>query len=379
MKKNSRLKLIVNAIPLLNISTGIGRYLDCLYSQLEEQFNDEVEFGYFDGTSVSNSRPRGPANVTRWSSQVDFFWKLPTLAALTLRIISHYQRELCFIKAAKGYDIYHEAAFFPFAAPGRVKTAFTLHDLSLIRFPRFHPKERVLYARFFLRRRCKLVDRFMTDSIFIKNEILEHLAVSEHRVDVIPLAHDRRIFYPRDAEEVEQAKIHYKLPKYYFIAVGSGDPRKNMDIIPKALAAAGLEAPLVLAGWSGWSEDNIFEKHIIPLGYVANDDLARLYSGALALVYPTLYEGFGLPVLEAMACGCPVVCSRRASIPEVAGDAALYLENPEQSGELGNLMRRLACSPALAEEHSRKGIKQAASFSWERAAQATYRVFKGLL
>lgn len=379
MKNNRKLKLVVNAIPLLNISTGIGRYLDCLYFQLEQQFKDEIEFGYFDGTSINSSRPRGPANVTQWSSHVDFFWKLPTLVTLALRIISHYQRELCFSKAAKGYDIYHEAAFFPFVAPERVKTTFTLHDLSLIRFPQFHPKERVLYARFFLRRRCKLVDQFMTDSRFIKSEMLEHLAVGENRVNVIPLAHDPSIFYPREIEEVEQTRTRYRLPQNYFIAVGSGDPRKNMNIIPKALKDAKLEAPLVLAGWLGWSENKAAEKHIIPLGYVANDDLAGLYSGALALVYPTLYEGFGLPVLEAMACGCPVVCSRRASIPEVAGDAALYLENPESSEELGNLLQELVFNPTLAKELSLKGIVQASLFSWERAAQSTYRVFRELL
>jgi len=375
----SNLRLVVNAIPLLNIGTGISRYLHCLYSRLEEQFKDEIEFGYFDGISVNSSRPRGPANVTQWSSHVDLFWKLPTLAALALRIMSHYQRELCFSKAAKGYDVYHEAAFFPFVAPERVKTAFTLHDLSLVRFPQFHPKERALFARFFLRRRCKRVDRFMTDSRFIKSEILEHLGVSENRVDVIPLAHDPGIFYPRDTEEVAQTRIRYKLPKSYFMAVGSGDPRKNMDVIPKAMIEAKLETPLVLAGWSGWSENGALEKRTIPLGYVADDDLARLYSGALALVYPTLYEGFGLPVLEAMACGCPVVCSRRASIPEVAGDAALYLENPGKSEELGNLMQTLARDPMLAKDLSCKGLAQASSFSWGKTAQATCRVFRELL
>jgi len=379
MKTKRKFKLVVNAIPLLNIGTGIGRYLDGLYSQLEEHFRDEIEFGYFDGTSVNSNRPQGPGNVEQWSSRVDWFWKLPAFAALALRIVSHYQRELWFSRAAKDYDVYHEAAFFPFLAPKRIKTAFTLHDLSLVRFPQFHPKERALYARIFWRRRCKSVARFIADSQFVKEEIIQDLGVSEKQVDVVPLAHDPRFFYPRSPDEVALVRSRYRLPKDYFITVGSGDPRKNMDVIPRALLAAKLEAPLALAGWSGWSENRTAEKQVIALGHVANDDLAGLYSGALALIYPTLYEGFGLPVLEAMACGCPVVCSRRASVPEVAGDAALYLENPEQSEELGDLMRKVALNRSLAEELSCRGLVQASSFSWQKTAQSTCRVFRELL
>jgi glycosyltransferase involved in cell wall biosynthesis len=378
MRTVKKLNLVLNAIPLLNISTGIGRYLDCLYSQLEKQFNSEIEFGYFNGISLLKHPPRGPSNLNQWSSKVDFFWKLPTLPALCLRLASHVQRELFFRKVAEGAHIYHEASFFPFFPLNGAKTAFTLHDLSLIRFPEFHPKERVLYAKLFWRRRCRLVDQFVTDSQFIKDEIVSCLGVEEKRVRVIHLAHDSRIFYPRAQREIEQTRARYAIPDKYVMTVGSGDPRKNMDIIPAALVGSGLSTPLVVVGWSGWSEAKIRDSNSIQVGYVPDEDLAALYTGAQALIYPSLYEGFGLPVLEAMACGCPVICSRRASLPEVAGEAALYLENPYDSRELGDLLRQVSSEPSFSGELSQKGMERASLFSWEKAAIATFKIFKDL-
>ncbi len=379
MGGHSRIKLIINAIPLLNIGTGIGTYIQCTYAALEDRFRHKIQFGYFDGLRVSDYRPRGPSDLSQWSSHVDLFWKLPAFPALALRILSHWQRELCFRRAAKGYDIYHEAAFFPFVPPRPVKTVFTLHDLSLIRFPQFHPRERVLFARIFMRRRCSLVDQFLTDSHFIKREIEHYLHIDADKIKVVPLAHDSTIFYPRDSSDVDETKRRYALPDKYFIAVGSGDPRKNMGIIPLALEAADTDIPLVVAGWSGWTQKSIKLKHVSALGYVANEDLARLYSGAIALVYPSLYEGFGLPILEAMACGCPVICSREASIPEVAGEAALYLKDPKDSLELGSLLRKIASDKTLREQLSQFGIDRASRFSWEKTAQQTFSAFKELM
>jgi alpha-1,3-rhamnosyl/mannosyltransferase len=169
----------------------------------------------------------------------------------------------------------------------------------------------------------------------------EILNADAEKITVTHLAHDGKIFSPGSPEEIRALLKRQTLPERYFLFVGGGDPRKNLDVVPEALEKAGIEIPLVVVGWSGWSDEKP-RKNIISLGYVSDDDLAGLYSGAIALIFPSSYEGFGLPILEAMACGCPVVTTREASLPEVAGEAAMYLNEPRNSAELGDVLKKLA-------------------------------------
>lgn len=375
MKARKKIRLIVNAIPLVNVNTGIGRYLRCLYSQIEALYRNELEVSYFDGNCISERMPSGPTDWDKRVRRVSLFWRLPGVPALHIRVIFHAWREARFRKAARGYDLYHEAAFFPFAPVPGAKTVFTIQDLSLLRCPEFHPRERVLFSRLFFRRRCNTVERFLTISHFSRREIEDLLGLSDPRISVTHLAHDRSIFYPRTPRETEEVRTRLSIPSRYFIFVGNGDPRKNRQVIPEAIRAAGIDTPLVAVGWSGWSKNQIEEEKVIHLGYIPDEDLAKLYSGAAALVYPSLYEGFGLPVLEAMACGCPVVCSRSASLPEAAGDAALYLENPLDPLELAALLDRITSEPGLREKMSRDGLAHASRFSWEKTARETFDVF----
>lgn len=128
----------------------------------------------------------------------------------------------------------------------------------------------------------------------------------------------------------------------------------------------------------GWSAEKPWN-NVISLGYVSDEELAQAYSGALALIFPSSYEGFGLPILEAMACGCPAVTTREASLPEVAGEAALYLNNPRDSAELGHILREIAASTSLRDEIGLKGKIWAKEFSWEQTAQATFQAFRQVL
>ncbi len=371
----SRMKILVNAFPMANVNTGIGRYLRCLYQALEKDYGDRLEIGYFDGKRVSSTMPSGPENLTRWSNLVSLFWRLPTYPALLLRLLFHFNQERHFRKCAGDFDIYHEAAFFPFQVPAHIKIVFTLTDLSLVRFPEHHPRERVLYSRLFFRRRCKRVKRFLSISSFIQREMEVYLGVNPRDITVTTLGYDPAVLYPRSSMEIKDCLIRYGLPERYFLFVGSGDPRKNMSIIPEALDRADLTAPLVVAGWSGWAENASWEK-VRLLGYVDDDDLARLYSGALALIFPSRYEGFGLPVLEAMACGCPVVTTREASMPEVGGDAALYMKDPGDAEGLAAMLKELAESPLCRRQWAEKGMAQARRFSWRNTAETTFRAFE---
>lgn len=341
-------------------------------------YGDRLEIGYFDGVKVSSTMPSGPANLNSWVRKVDLFWELPVYPALMARLVLHVVRQALFRQCSRHYELYHEAGAFPFAVPPNVKTVFTIQDLSLIRFPQYHPRERVLYSRLLFRRSCKTVDRFLAVSEFTAKEMQSYLGIDPKKITITLEGYDDKIFSPRCDREIGPLLRRHALPKKYFLFVGGGDPRKNLNVVPEALGKAELKTPLVVVGWSGWSDEKSW-KNIMPVGYVSDDDLVGLYSGATALIFPSSYEGFGLPIVEAMACGCPVVTTREASLPEVAGKAALYLNDSRNRAELGHLLNKLAASSAIRTEFSRKGMLQAEKFSWEKTARATFQVFLEVL
>jgi glycosyltransferase involved in cell wall biosynthesis len=188
---------------------------------------------------------------------------------------------------------------------------------------------------------------------------------------------------------VEDARKRYALPERFLIHVGTIEPRKNLRRLVEALQQLrerGLEIPLVIVGAKGWLYDELFrrveeldvdDKILFP-GYVAAADLPSLYSAATAAVMPSVYEGFGLPVLEAMACGTPVVSSDTSSLPELGGDAALYFDPYDLDG-MANAIRDVWTDADLREDMSQRGFEQAASFSWQRAADETLRVYERTL
>ncbi|NCC25918.1 MAG: glycosyltransferase family 1 protein [Deltaproteobacteria bacterium] len=369
------MRILVDAIPLNNIATGISRYLRCLYTALGRN-HPKAEIAWFDGRGLRPDMPQGPADQASWSLMARIFWKLPPGLALMVRMAVHRRRQRAFFGLAQGFDVYHEAGFFPFAAPNGTRTVFTLHDVSIMRFPQHHPRERVLYYDRCLGPGLDRTDAFLTVSEFSAREIKDVLGIDRKRITVTPLAHDPQLFRPVSKPEIERVRTKHGLPERYFLFVGSGDPRKNTAVLPKALARSGLDIPLVRAGWSGW--DNASGPgQVIRLGHVPDKDLAGLYAGALAFVFPSIYEGFGLPVLEAMSCGCPVLCSDRASLPEVGGDAVLYCRDPENPGAWVEPMLRVAKDRALRDDLSRKGLARAREFSWNRTADTTWKVLKG--
>ncbi len=365
-----KLRVIVNAVPLATVNTGIGRYLRCLYAALERGYGNRLEIGYFDGRRVRDVPPRPPENLARRSRWTDLLWKLPPLAALGVRLARHAQREMVFWRAARGYDVYHEAAFFPFAVPRGVRTVFTVHDLSLLTLPEHHPAERVRYFRMFFFKRLRQVSRFMAVSGFTRDEMVRVLGLDAGKIRVTWNAHEPDVFHPVDGP------LPAGVPERFFLFVGTYDPRKNMHVIPKALALSGLDAPLVTAGWTGWSRERMEGGPPVELGYADDAVLAALYSKALALVYPSVYEGFGLPVLEAMACGCPVVTSRLSSLPEVAGEAGLYLDDPSDPVEMAAMLRRVAGDAALRAEKAELGLARSRLFSWDETARRTFEEFE---
>ncbi|XXJ18844.1 glycosyltransferase family 4 protein [Desulfovibrio caledoniensis] len=352
----------------MNVKTGIGRYVESLYSVMEQQYSDLFEFRYFDGVDAVSSLPSGAQDLDRWSAKAALFWKLPPSISYLIRLALHRVRERRMLSLSGKFDVYHETAMFPFRVQDGVATLLTVHDLSLERYPQFHPAERVRYYNRFFAKRLRLVDAFVSVSDFTRRELLSSHDVDSRPVAVTPLACDRELFHPRQGEEVEAVKRELGIRGDYFLFVGTNDPRKNISLLFEAVHG-NPDTQLVIAGWSGWGGK--LPGGALDVGYVSDHALACLYSGATALVYPSLYEGFGLPVLEAMSCGCPVILTREASLPEVAGEAGCYLSGPRAVEELVSIMKRLGTDEPFRRAKSAASLERAEQFSWERTARLT--------
>jgi len=227
-----------------------------------------------------------------------------------------------------------------------------------------------------------------------KNDLLNHVKLNPERVFVTHLAANTALFYPcNDAEKLASVKHKYGIPDApYILGVSTLEPRKNLEHVIRCFAKVvqqqGIkDLNLVLVGAKGWEYDKIFQEianfglskdRIIITGYVADEDLAAIYSGAMVFIYPSLYEGFGLPPLEAMQCGIPVITSNNSSLPEVVGDAGIMLDAADADGLCHSILK-LYRTPALRQEMSLKSLAQAKKFSWERCTQETIAAYKTAL
>lgn len=380
------LRVLVNAWPMTGVVTGVSRYLRNLYGTLgTDPFSQFVRLAYFDGQRVRHTMP-SPTGTASWIKSRSAVWKLPAPVVFALRSAHWLTFEISLRRHFRNafYDIYHETAFVP-AAQRAAPTVFTVYDLSLLRYPETHPKERVWFFEFFRNRRFHYSNHIVTLSRFVKNEVCDFLHWPEERVTAIPLAPAPH-FKPKSSEDVQRVLKRFAIPSDYILFVGSLEPRKNLQAVIQALSKTTSKIALVLAGWAAWGEKRWLHeaerkgllKRIFLTGYVDDETLACLYSGALALVYPSLYEGFGLPILEAMACGCPVICSNASSMPEVAGDAACYI-SPHNPEELSHAIDLVLQSSNHRNDLIFKGSRRAALFTWQKTAQATMQLFRDVV
>ncbi len=382
MTPANRLVVGLNGAALLSPLTGIGQYTKNLAENLIA--SGEVDLNIF--------------YIARWSKEVrtEPFPSLGPIKAFIKKFVPHpylVSRALQGWKFHSGaqhrhVSVYHEPNFLPlrFAGP----TVVSIHDLSWIRYPETHPKERVAIMNRILPLALERVQHVITDSDFIRREVIEEFGVPADRVTTTLLA-PRSMFKPRDeATRAGTLSKHNLQQRSYFLVVGTLEPRKNVETAVRAHAglpeAIRRRFPLVLVGMRGWLTSRLEGElkapvergEVRPLGFVTDDQLADLYSGATALVYPSLYEGFGLPPLEAMACGTPVIISNVSSLPEVAGDAAV-MHDPMDTDALRNAMNRLIDDKAFWLQKAAASLKQAALFSWERCAKETIAVYRRAL
>ena len=320
-----------------------------------------------------------------WLKKFKRHRKLPDFAKFLLQSVGwlSFERRLRHFAGRNRFHVYHETHYVP-AAIKDVPQVLTLYDLSLSKFRNQHPRYRVWFSDLFFKRRMKYVSHIITISDFVCSEVCCELGIQRDRVTAIPLA-PNPVFHPRGRPEAREIIRNMGLPERFFLFVGTLEPRKNVLQLFKAMAGCKRPVHVVLVGWEGWGDDvlNVAESwgvqnSVFPTGYVDEEDLACLYSNALALVFPSFYEGFGLPVLEAMACGCPVICSNAASLPEVAGDAALLID-PCSVQDLTEVLEQVANDGNLRKRLSEKGLLRSAEFSWRKAAEKTVAVFQQVM
>jgi len=283
------------------------------------------------------------------------------------------QRWLSISTSLGDYSLYHEPDALPF--PSSLPTLATVHDLSVTLFPEWHPTHRVERYRRELPRVLEQVRGFFADSHATARDMQTYWQVPEEKIQVVWLA-PRPAFRPVTKAEVEKVRRELGLPASYFLFLGTMEPRKNVHGLMAAHHALPGKTrekfPLVFAGGSGWGEASPGSRY---LGYLEDNRLVPLLCGATALVYPSFYEGFGLPPLEAMACGVPVISSHCGSLKEVVGDAALVID-PKESAQLTEAMARIADKPALREELVARGAKQVVKFSWKKTAEQTLSAYR---
>ncbi len=381
------MNLFVNATPLLGPVTGIGQYIQQLFSVLQDlpHLNTQFHYGYKTRKRLpqpmGNSLPQGTQTAYALAKKC-----LPRLRTLKLhlmqQILAHTTRRL------PADCIYHEPNFLPFPYEGPL--AITVHDISCFRHPETHPQERVALMEKYLPAALLRANSIITVSRFTAEEVIRYFGIPENKVVVTHLGvtPDFRPLTANETQSVLQAQgLTYR---QYILCVGTLEPRKNLSRLFAAYAALPEQLraryPLVVAGISGWHTHALLNEaerlrargEIRLLGYVPAQQLPALYAGARCFAYPSFYEGFGLPPLEAMACATPVLTANCSSLPEVVGEAGLQVD-PLDTEAIRAGLHRLLEDEAYTHALARQGLDRAARFSWQQCAEQTLLAYQQAL
>ena len=271
----------------------------------------------------------------------------------------------------------------------RDRNILTIHDLSILLHPEYHEPKLARRGRRRLPLMARAASRIITPSESVKREVCEHLGVEPENISVTPEA-PRRTFRRMPFHETEETRRRLKIEDEFMLFVGTIEPRKNLPTLVRAfeeiITTTSLRPQLVIAGGEGWLMEEFLtlaggahiRDRLCLTGYINDDDLRALYSSCRVFVYPSLYEGFGLPPLEAMACGAPVVTSRIASIVETVGGAA-SLVDPRKAKELSASIVQLLTDENKRRSQSAAGLTRATGFSWERTARDTLNIYQQVI
>lgn len=272
------------------------------------------------------------------------------------------------------------AHVLPLSHPRR--SVVTVHDLGYLYFPEAHPPRQRWYLDRTTRWHTRTAAQVLADSAATKHDLIERYHAQPDRITVAYPGLDPSVKRVTDPHELARVKAKYHIDGGYLLYLGTLQPRKNLARLIDAfrqLPTASLQ--LILAGKHGWYSDQLLQQaddRVKFIGYVAAADKNALLSGALAFVFPSLYEGFGFPVLEAMACGIPVLCSNTSSLPEVAGEAAIFV-NPLEVDDLTRRLQEITTNQDMRKMLIERGAQQAQKFTWPACADIVLKVFEEVL
>jgi alpha-1,3-rhamnosyl/mannosyltransferase len=390
------MRVVVNQLAALGQKTGIGHYtvelLRCLHEQAGTDQIDGFPQGWVRRTREACARmrpflegtgrqPTHPSAGSRWTSWRGY--SLRQARNLGRALIAQHFR---LVAKLRGYQLYHETNFIPL--PCELPTLATIHDLSVILHPEWHPMDRVAHFEKYFSRGLRRCIHFLAISEFGRQEIIQKLHIPPERVTRTYMG-TRPGLSPLPREQVSQLLGRLNLPSQYLLYLGTLEPRKNILLLLQAYCAlpAALRGrwPLLLVGNWGWNAGPVIEylhrearhRGVIHIGYVAEEHLAAIYSGARALVFPSLYEGFGLPPVEMMACGGAVLASTAGALIETVGSRAHLIDPHDLDGW------RAAMARAVQDEDwwqaLREGVRAVARpYAWDRCAADTLKVYRTL-
>lgn len=371
----------VDYTPAYEQGGGIGRYVRDLMSAL---FLEDTETAYrlFIAGATGTQLPAPPATNAEWR---------PT--RLTPRWLARLWHRMAVPLPVETFtgrvDLFHATDFVLPPTLPHTRTILQVHDLSFVRVPETAAPRLKAYLDRVVPASARRADHILADSQATKDDLQALYGITADKITVLHGGVDSR-FRPQPLEAQEAIRQKYHLDHLPFIlSVGTVQPRKNYERLIEALADlrhAGHDIHLVIAGGRGWLDAPIYalvkstgmEAFVHFIGFVEDDDLPALYSAATCFAYPSLYEGFGLPVLEAMACHTPVLTSNVSSMPEAAGDAAILID-PFDTQAISHQLERIINETQLRETLIQKGTEHVKSFSWQKSAQKLKNVYSEML
>ncbi len=373
--------IAIDYTPAYEQGGGIGRYVRELIAALAHIDASSYQYRLFVAGAKRSPLPKIPGH--------QFEWKTTSLTPVWLARLWGRARLPFPVELFTGrVDLYHATDFVLPPTQSKTRTVLTVHDLSFLRVPEAASPGLRQYLETVVPRSVQRANYVLADSEATKQDLISFYKTDPAKIEVLYSGVDSRFRPITDQASMERVRKHYGIPAQpYVLSVGTVQPRKNYPRLIEAVSRL-KESDLcvVIVGGKGWLEDPIYESirqfgmesRVIFAGFAADEDLPAIYSGSVCMALPSLYEGFGLPVLEAMACGVPVVTSNLSSLPEVAGDAGI-LVTPTDLGEIVDAIERVISDSTLRENMIAKGLQQAQKFSWQTGAQQLNEVYDRLL
>lgn len=370
------MKIVIDITPFSQEGTGIGEYAFNIIKNLLS-IDSKNEYIFY---SWGNVEKKLIKYLSKYQNLKLKIIKIPHL----LMFLRDKLRFLLGGIIASSADIF----FSPdFTLPLFLKTKrkfVVVHDLAFMLYPEFYDKNTNIFRKK-VSYSIKIADKILADSINTKKDIIKYFSASNDKIKVIYAGVSEEFQTQKNVQEIKKIKIKYNLKKY-ILSVGTLQPRKNYIKLIEAFCLIKDTYPdlsLVIAGGRGWLCEEVFEKinnpelkeKIIITNFINKEELVCLYQAAEVLAFPSIYEGFGIPILEAFASKIPVVCSMISSLPEVAGPAALYF-NPHLPKEISQKITEIISKPYLREDLIKKGTERLKEFSWRKSAEKILEIFE---